>query len=141
MISFFASILAIAVLGFLVFRRGAEQRVKGIGRLRWLLVAALIPLALQVVVFLLFGIGEMASGDLSGAGHLLPAVAGVILAFLTWKRPLEGGAALLIVGVVSLAGLREAAAILILAAPQIISGSLFLAGGMIARKAASSEPG
>ena len=140
MISLFVSILAIAVLGFLVFRRGADQRVKGIGGSRWLLVAALIPLALQVAAFLLFGIGEMASGDLSGAGHLLPAVSSVILAFLAWKRPLEGGAALLIAGVVSLAGLREAAAILILAAPQIISGPLFLAGGMIARKVAGSEP-
>ena len=134
------SILAIAVLGFLVFRRGEDPRVNGISQARWLLVAALIPLALQVVIFLLFGIGEMASGDLSGAGHLIPAVSSVILAFLAWKRPLEGGAALLIAGVVSLAGLREAAAILILAVPQIISGPLYLVGGMIAREVAGSEP-
>ena len=90
---------------------------------------------MQVAFLLLFGIGEMASGDLSGAGHLLPAAASALLALLAWLRPLEGGVALFIAGVVTaipvIASGVISSAPFIMAAPQIVSGVLFLAAGML----------
>jgi hypothetical protein len=135
--SLLANLLAIAGLGLLVFGRGRDRRVQRTRALRWLSIAGLVPLGLQVAVLLLFGVGEMASGDLSGAGHLLPAAAAGLLGWLAWRRPLEGGGALLVVGLVSAAGFSETTPVLILAAPQMVSGGLFLAGGLLARRAAT----
>ena len=98
------------------------------------MIAGLVPLGLQVAILLLFGLGEMASGDLSGAGHLLPAAATGLLGLLAWRRPLEGGSALLGVGLVSAAGFSAPSALLIMAAPQVVSGALFLAGGLLGRR-------
>jgi hypothetical protein len=103
------------------------------------MIAGLILLGLQVGVFLLFGIGEMASGDLSGAGHLLPAVATVVLAVLAWRRPVEGGVALVLIGVLARVGVSDITALLILAAPPIVSGLLFLLAGWIARGEVTPE--
>jgi hypothetical protein len=124
------SILAILIVAIIFLRWGADARAS-----RGWKIAALVPLGLQVAILLLFGIGEMASGDLSGAGHLLQVAVVVLIGLLAWKRPLEGGIALLLTGAIALAQFRDAtAAILILAAPQIVSGSLFLIGAFIARK-------
>jgi hypothetical protein len=48
---------------------------------------------LQVAIFLLFGVGEMAAA-ISGAGHLLQVAVAALLGILAWMRPLEGGVAL-----------------------------------------------
>jgi len=93
MILFFANIVAIAVVGILVLRRGRDRRVESIKSARWLRIAGLVPLGLQVAISLVFGIGEMASGDLSGAAHLLQAAVITLLGVLAWMRPLEGGIA------------------------------------------------
>jgi len=149
MIRFLANIVAIATMGLLVLRRGRDQRAGSIRPAHWLRLAGLIPLGLQVAIFLLFGIGEMASGDLSGAGHLLQVAVTALLGMLAWMRPLEGGAALFgvaalfivnsIVGVVTSMPLPESTAIspaiMIMAAPQIVSGALFFIAGMLARNA------
>jgi hypothetical protein len=149
MILFLANIVAIAAVGFLVLRRGRDRRAGSIRSARWLRIAGLIPLGLQVVIFLLFGIGEMASGDLGGAGHLSQVAVTALLGILAWMRPLEGGTALFggaalftvgfIVGVVTSIPLPESTvispAIMIMAAPQIVSGALFFIAGMLARSA------
>jgi hypothetical protein len=139
MILFLANIVAVAAMGFFVLRRGRDQRVGSIGSAHWLRIAALIPLGLQVAIFLLFGVGEMVAGDLSGAGHLLQVVVTVLPGILAWMRPLEGGVALFIVGVVISISLPESAvmspAIVIMAAPQVVSGALFFIAGMLARRA------
>jgi hypothetical protein len=134
-IALLANLLAIAVMGVLVLRQGRDRTVGSVPLARWLVIAGLVPLGLQVAILLLFGVGEMASGDLSGAGHLLPAAATGLLGLLAWRRPLEGGVALLVVGLLSAAGFSDPTALLILAAPQIVSGGLFLAGGVLARRA------
>ena len=145
----FANIVAIAAVGFLVWRRGRDQHAGSTRSAHWLRVAGLVPLGLQVAIFLLFGISEIASGDLGGAGHLLQAAATTLLGMLAWMRPLEGGVALFgvgvlfiigfIVGVVTSTPLPESAvmspAIMIAAAPQIVSGALFFIAGMLARNA------
>jgi len=149
MILFLANIVAIAAVGFLVLRRGRDQRAGRSRSAHWLRIAGLIPLGLQVAIFLLFGIGEMASGELGGAGHLLQVAVTALLGILAWMRPIEGGAALFggaaffivsfIVSMVTSIPLPESSvispAIMIMAAPQIVSGVLFFFAGMLARSA------
>jgi hypothetical protein len=150
MILFLINIVVIVALGFLVWRRGRDRRVGTIKSAHWLRIAGLVPLFLQVAIFLLFGIGEMASGDLSGAGHLLQVAATVLLGLLAWMRPLEAGvaliagAALFIAGMVTSINLSESTvispAIMIMAAPQMISGVLFFIAGMLTRSAPPPRP-
>lgn len=139
MTSIFVNILAIAIVGFVLIRKGQEQRVWDQPTASRLMIVGLIPLGLQIAIFLLFGLGEMASGELSGAGHLLPAVATLVLVLLSWKRPIEGGAALFVIGAVTTTDVSEATALLIMAAPQIFSGLMFLLAGWIAQGGASPE--
>ena len=129
------NIIAIVVVGVVAVLRGRDQRVGRIGWVRGLLIVGLIPLGLQAVIFLLLGAAEIASGDLSGAGHLVSLAATVLLAVLAWKRPIEGGIALLIVGIAISAQLSD----MIMAAPQIVSGGLFLVGGIAAWRATTVE--
>jgi hypothetical protein len=138
MVAAIVSIIAILAVGLVLVLRGPATYVGQSRTARWLAVVALVPLGLQVAVYLVFGIGEMASGDWSGAGHLVPAIATGVLGFLCWKRPLEGGVALLLVGVITLLLTSGGAAILIVAAPMLLSGALFLASGLVARAQAAS---
>ena len=139
MTSILVNALAIVIVGFVLVRQGRDQRAREHPTARRLMIAALIPLGLQVGIYLLFGLGEMASGDVSGAGHLLPAVGTLALALLSWRRPIEGGAALLVVGIVSRADVSDATALLIMGAPQIVSGLLFLLAGWIAQRGTTPE--
>ena len=157
MVLVFANILAIVVLGFLVLRYHGDRRVGSVRPARWLRIAGLIPLGLQVAILLLFGVGEMVGGDLSGAAHLAGVAAIVLLGFLAWMRPLEGGIALFVAGAVYAASFviqvvrfmplpRSSIlspAMLIQGAPQMLSGVLFLISGMLARRATApqAEPG
>jgi hypothetical protein len=136
---FLANIVAIAAVGFLVLRRGRDARAGSIRPAHWIRIAGLTPLGLQIAIFLLFGVGEMAAGDLSGAGHLLQVAVTALLGILAWMRPLEGGVALFIVGMVTSIPFPESAVmssgIMIMAAPQVVSGALFFIAGMLARGA------
>ncbi|MCX6025121.1 MAG: hypothetical protein NTY23_02475 [Chloroflexi bacterium] len=105
------------------------------------MIAALVPLGLQAAVLALFGLGEMLSGDLSGAGHLISLVAAVLPAFLAWKRPLEGGIALVVMGLAAAAGYRDLAATGITVAPQLVSGLLFFIAGVGARRNRHADDG
>lgn len=138
------NLVAIVVTGLFVWRYGREQRVENIRPARRLRRAGLVPLGLQIAVLLLFGIGEIAAGDAGGAGHLVEALVVALLTAVTWLRPLEGGIALLVSGIlfaisviVSAAPPQVAmiiSALGILAAPQIISGALFSIAGLVARR-------
>ncbi|MCJ7621266.1 MAG: hypothetical protein MUP64_13735 [Anaerolineae bacterium] len=140
-----SSIIPIAVVGVVVLRYGRDRRVKSIGWVQalmivGLMIVGLIPLGLQVLCWVMFGCGELSVGHQEGLQWLVPLAATVLLAFLAWTRPIEGGVALLIVGLTALAltasdsvrvwyGL-DATAKMIMAAPQLVSGGLFLAGGL-----------
>ena len=151
MILILANIVASAAVGFLVLRRGRDQRAGRIRSVHWLRIAGLIPLGLQVLIYLVFGIGEMASGELGGAMHLLEAIIIALLGMLAWMRPLEGGIALFVCGALSAVGfivalvasgpLPEDAVIgpsvIITAVPQIVSGVLFFTAGMLGKSAAT----
>lgn len=145
---FFFNIVAILIMGILIWRLGRDQRVGSIKAAHWLRIAGLVPLAAEVAILLLFGFGEMGSGDLSGVSHLLPAVAIVLLAILAWLRPLEGGIALFAGGaffiILFLANLAASvpgpgitaisSAVMIMALPQIVSGVLFFIAGLLSRR-------
>ena len=145
MLMFFANLVVIVVLGILVLLRGRDRRVGSVPSARWLRIAGLVPLCAQVAFYLLFGLGEMTSGDVSGAGHLLQVVAIVLIALLAWMRPLEGGVALFTAAVLYTIGMLASvpgrgfdaisSALTIVALPQIISGVLFFIAGMLARSA------
>lgn len=64
-------------------------------RLR-LLASAL--LAVPLGVLLLFGLGEMAEGDLSGVQHLVEAAPLLVLLVAGWRFPRAAGVALLVLG-------------------------------------------
>jgi len=144
---FLANIVTAIVVAFLVWRRGPDRRVGSVRSARLLRTAALVPLGLLAAVFLAFGLGEMTGGDPSGAGHLLSVAGIAVLGVLAWKRPLEAGAGLLAAGVlfaVSVAvavprgeGTAISPSVLILGAPQMLSGALFLIAGWLGRRAAA----
>jgi hypothetical protein len=148
MVMSLANLVVIAVMGFIVLRRGPDRRVGTVRSARWLRIAALVPLGFPVAINLIFGIGEVASGDPGGGGHLLQAAMTVLLGVLVWMRPLQGGVALIAAATIFAAGMlatvpsREfnaiSSALTIVALPQIISGVLFFIAGMLARSATTS---
>jgi len=62
-------------------------------------IAALVLLALGVAFYLMFAVGEMAGGEISGFQHLLPAAVLGALLWLGWKRPRMAGIVLLALAV------------------------------------------
>jgi hypothetical protein len=138
MMSLITNGAAVLLLGILVLLRGRDPLAGGQGK--GLRIAALVPLGLQAAFFLLFAIGEMAAGDLSGAGHLLQVVGAALPGYLAWLRPLEGGIVLLAASLVGLApGFKPGEAltqVLILSAPQLLSGLLFVISALLDRKKA-----
>ncbi len=148
MLTSLANIVAIVVVGILVWRLGRERRIGNNPAARWLRVAALVPLGLPAVIYLVFGIGEARSGDAGGVMHLVTLIPLVLLAVLAWMRPLEGGIAFFACGVVAAIGYIAAVApsgplppgtllnsmLTITAYPQILSGVLFFLAGWLARR-------
>ena len=148
MILFVVNIVTFAAVAFLIWLRGSDKRVEHVRTARLLRIAALVPLGLQAAIFLAFGFGEMAGGDLSGAAHLLEVAGTALLGVLAWKRPLEAGAALFAGGVLFAAGLLASMpagqgavispAMLILGVPELLSGALFFTAGLLARRATTT---
>ena len=107
----------------------------------WLRWVALIIMGLFVAFMLFMGIGEMVGGEFSGIGHLLPALIGVGLLILAWKKPILGGFILLALGIISslyFAGRLNLAnlislPVLIMGAPFLLSGLIFLVVGGLNR--------
>lgn len=91
----------------------------------------LIPLCF----LLLFTVGEIFSGDLSGLSHLVQAIPILLIAFLSIKKPFMAGSLLLIIGLTLgiLYSLRASFEIqtiflveIILFLPPVISGILLI---------------
>ena len=57
-------------------------------------------LVIPLCFFLLFTVGEVLSGDISGFAHLIQAVPVLLLIFLAWKRPLIGGVLLFTISLI-----------------------------------------
>ena len=112
--------------------------MKNIKRLK---IVALIPPGLAIAVLLTFMIGETAGGDVSGLGHLIQAIPIALLMWLGWKRPLLGGVFLLLLSLLAahsfadaLRGPERLAPFLIIIAPLLLSGFLFLGAAVMEHK-------
>ena len=68
-------------------------------RRRWVLIGALVLLAVPIGFQLLFAIGEVAGGDLTGLTHGVLALPLIALAVAALRRPTLAGAILLGLGV------------------------------------------
>jgi len=62
-------------------------------------IAGLVVIGLVIAILLLFGIGEMASGDLSGLSHVIPAIVLGGVAVLSLKTVRGSGVTLMVLGV------------------------------------------
>lgn len=135
MIQVFVNLFSGLLLAALVWRKGRASLPSGSKAVRYLKRAGVLFLAAQVMVYALFGFGEILEGDWSGAGHLVQALIVTALAWLAWLRPREGGLALL-AGVAAFVfsfafagSLPEmsvlSASILIIALPQALAGLCF----------------
>ncbi|HSG42327.1 MAG TPA: hypothetical protein VLA72_04150 [Anaerolineales bacterium] len=104
-------------------------------------IAALVFPGMPLVILLLFAIGETAGGDWSGLGHLIQAIPLVLLMWLGWKYPLWGGILLLVLSFIAgysfanpLAGSDWLSPLLIIVAPLILSGILFLSAAQLEKE-------
>jgi peptidoglycan/LPS O-acetylase OafA/YrhL len=109
-------------------------------------VAALVLLGLGVAFYLLFTVGEMASGDVSGIQHLPPVLVLAGLIWLAWRRPTTAGIVLLLLAVplgvayVVLLVVRDLPLVwaLQLALPPVLAGLLLLRAGRPGRASRSA---
>lgn len=104
-------------------------------------------LLIPIAFLMLFTVGELASGDLSGASHLLQLLPILILVVLGWKYPRVVGlilvAAAVVLGVLyALDNSMRVATIIIVEAilfvPLAIAGLLFFKG--VTPKTPNTEP-
>lgn len=110
---------------------------------RTLKIAAMVILGLMVAYWLMITIGALFSGLPGWAGNLLQITLAVLLGLLGWKRPLLGGALLVLGGVVIavyfllvLYHLQEAAIPLFaISIPMALSGLLLVEADWQGRKA------
>jgi len=107
-------------------------------------IIALIFPGITLAILLLFTIGETVGGDWSGLGHLIQAIPIALLMWLGWKRPLWGGILLLVLSLIAayfftnpLRGMNWLAPLLIIIAPLILSGILFLSAARLEKRTAS----
>lgn len=140
-------LVAIAALAILTLGRGRDDLSSAGKCAVWLRRAGLAVLAAYAGLFLLFGVGEMASGDWSGAGHLISVLIVVVLAILAARRLLLGGVVLLVLGISAawrVAGPDLAGnpgrlmTVALLGGPQILGGVCLLAAGLLARRATTA---
>jgi len=99
---------------------------------------------IPLVILLLFAIGETVGGDWSGLGHLIQAIPIALLMWLGWKRPLWGGTLLLVLSLIAaysfanpLRGVDWLSPLLVIIAPLILSGILFLGAARFEKRAAA----
>jgi hypothetical protein len=107
----------------------------------WLRWFALAPAGFFCGLWLIFGAGEVAGGDISGVTHLAPAVLIIILVILAWKWTRAGGIGMLLTGIgiliYLLASIQNPQARLpgaiLTGGPFLFSGLLFLLAGIFRR--------
>jgi hypothetical protein len=98
---FIVLLIIVVALAIVVFRRTPFDLTVLSRPMKWLFYAALILIALYAGFWLTFGIGEMASGDMSGASHLVPAAALILVIWFAIRRPFEVGIGLTILGLLA----------------------------------------
>ena len=104
-------------------------------------ITALVIMGLLTAFLLLMGLGEMFGGDISGAGHLIPAALLIVMMWVGWKKPYGSGIFLLVVGIFNavfyskgMGSPEYLIALTIMALPFLISGGLLLAAALLEQK-------
>ena len=142
MVAVALSLVALVVLAVLAVAKGAFKINPDLSEGRWWVLAAQILLGAYAAFWLYFTFGEVFGGDISGLGHLPPALAAVGLIYLTRKLPLESGFVLVALGVMISAYFmvmsrselsRNLPAILLMGMPYFAAGLLLVVGGILAR--------
>ena len=142
------NLLAVIAMIIITTRKKIDRSVVSNARSGFLFWMGLMLLTLYGAIWLVFGIGEISSGDLSGISHLVPAMLIYILVYLTWRRPLEGGIILLITAIIS--GIREFPALLsgsggswsliiIGVLPPLLAGLVLIISWWIARSSVKTQ--
>jgi hypothetical protein len=98
---FAAAVLTAALFWLVVARKSRLQYASGsadkrAGHARVAKIAALLLTGLGVGFFLIFAVGELAGGEISGIQHLPPAALLGALLWLGWKRPRTAGIVVLL---------------------------------------------
>ena len=141
-------LVALVVLVVLAVAKGAFKINPDLAEGRWWVLAAQILLGAYAAFWLYFTFGEVFGGELSGLGHLPPALAAIGLIYLTRKLPLESGFVLAALGVMisayfvvmSRAELsRNLPAIVLMGLPYMAAGLLLVVGGFLARAKSNKE--
>jgi hypothetical protein len=137
-----ALLIVVVTLAVVSFTRPPDMLTRHAGTPRTLVRIVVGMLVVPTAFFLLFGIGEMLSGDLSGAMHLPPVAFIALLMWVTYRTPFESGIGLLVIGVFNTGYLlfanRDLIAmslvpIALLGVPFLICGALAVLAALIAR--------
>lgn len=129
-------------------RRVPEKVVIPAGRARWAQRGAQILAGVYAAFWLWFGVGEMTTGNLSGAAHLFPVAVVVLLMLVANKRPDAAGVFLTVFGAVASVYFLLAVhggwafkvqAVTVAAAPLLVAGLLFLLSAASVRSAPASD--
>lgn len=131
--------IIIILLGLILLLKGPDLRDSGEQVVRWLKSGALAPLAIQGIIFIIYGITEIANGDAGGVIQFLALLPIALLAYNAWRRPLEAGLLMILAGIVSVIPLRQLSAFATLSLPLLASGILFFSAGMTANSKKSEE--
>jgi hypothetical protein len=132
--------LAVTVMVYFSVKKGPDRSVIRKSSSAALFWIALTILTLYGALWLVFGVGEISAGDMSGLSHLIPAFLIYTLIYLCWRRPFEGGITLIAAGIIF--GLREIPGwlagnnsifILIGILPPILAGLLLIIAHLLAR--------
>lgn len=138
--------LAVLVLIYITIKKGSDRSVIRTSSSAALFWIALTILTLYGALWLVFGVGEITAGDMSGLSHLIPAVLIYILIYLCWRRPFEGGITLIAAGLIS--GIREIPGwiagndtifLLIGILPPVLAGLLLVIAHFIARRPKANQ--
>ena len=140
----FIYILAFMVVAVITWRRPVDLTLRQDPRARWLLYGALLLLGLYAISMLVSVVIAAVSDRTSGIAlmNLVPVAVLALLAYLAYRRPVEIGWGLLVIGLILaiytlVIGERDAGdrllAIVLVAAPLLLSGLLLLAGNWLAR--------
>ncbi len=136
MIVLWGDIVTVALLGLIVLRKGRDRFIGRSRLANWLMIVGLVALGLQGTINLIFVMGEVTNGGMGDATHLVSVAVTVILGVLVWRRPLEGGMGVLILGVLRLIVYRPV--MLMMNWPLALCGLFILVSAVLGRRATAS---
>jgi len=142
MIALVVSLAAIGAVALLVVLKGPDPRANLRRIPRFLMFAAVGVLGVQAA-FLIWlaavGLSQYGSSALEVAILLFPFAPTAILGLLAWRRPYEGGGALVLVGLSNAIlsgtdpGDAPVAGLLFISCPPLAAGALFICAAVGAR--------